>query len=112
MTDKQLQKLSRRQLLEILVEQGRKIEELESQLQQLQKQLDDRTIKIENAGSIAQAALALTDIFEKAQEAADLYLANDKLGNLPDLNTQSETPAGDSVTARQICEMIKDFDEQ
>ncbi len=76
MTDKQLKKLSRSQLLEILVEQGKKIEELEHQLEETQKQLTDKTIKIENAGSIAQAALVLNDIFEKVQQAADLYLEN------------------------------------
>jgi len=76
MTDKQLKKLSRSQLLEILVEQGKKIEELEQQLEITQKQLADRIIRIENAGSIAQAALVLNDIFEKAQQAADLYLEN------------------------------------
>lgn len=106
MTDKQLQKLTRRQLLEILVEQGRRIEQLEAQLERANIQLLEKQIKIENAGSIAQAALVLTDIFEKAQQAADLYLENVKA-----MAERPETEA-ENVTARQICEMIKDFDEQ
>lgn len=106
MTDKQLQKLTRRQLLEILVEQGRRIEQLEAQLSRAEEKLAERAIKIENAGSIAQAALVLTDIFEKAQQAADLYLENVKA-----MAERSETE-DENVTARQICEMIKDFDEQ
>ena len=107
MTDKQLQKLSRRQLLEILVEQGRKIEQLEAQLERANSRLADRAIKIENAGSIAQAAMALTDIFEKAQQAADLYLKNIKA-----TAEQPRAKEEENVTVRQICEMIKDFDEQ
>jgi hypothetical protein len=31
---------------------------------------------LENAGSIAEAALQLTGIFDKAQQAAELYLEN------------------------------------
>lgn len=107
MTDKQLQKLSRRQLLEILVEQGRKIEQLEAQLERANSRLADRAIKTEKAGSIAQAALALTDIFEKAQQAADLYLENIKA-----IAEQTREGTEESVTARQICKMIKDIDEQ
>ena len=33
--------------------------------------LSDRTVKLENAGSIAEAALALNGVFEAAQAAAE-----------------------------------------
>lgn len=107
MTDKQLQKLTRRQLLEILVEQGRKIEQLEEQLERANIRLAEKQLKIKNAGSIAQAAMALTDIFEKAQQAADLYLENVKA-----VAVKPQVLPEENVTARQICEMIKDIDEQ
>ena len=42
---------------------------------EFRKQLSDRTVKLENAGSIAEAALALNGVFEAAQAAADQYLA-------------------------------------
>lgn len=71
-----LNKLKRQELLEIMLAQGREIDRLREQVADLQEQLDDRTIAIEKAGSIAKASLALTKVFEEAQKAADLYLYN------------------------------------
>jgi 5-bromo-4-chloroindolyl phosphate hydrolysis protein len=79
MADKKLQKLNRTELLEILLEQGKEIDYLKEQLAKTEQKLKDRQILIENAGSIAQAALQLNEIFEAAQNAADLYLENIKM---------------------------------
>ena len=76
MSNKTLSKLKRDELLNLLYEQEKRIEELESKNKQLQAQLDDRHIRISKVGSIADASLALTNIFKEAQKAADLYLAN------------------------------------
>jgi ABC-type transporter Mla subunit MlaD len=76
MTNKELRKLNRAQLLEILIEQSKEIDELKSKLNDAQEKLNDRKIKIDKAGSIAQAALEISKIFEDAQKAADLYLEN------------------------------------
>ena len=43
-------------------------------------ELADKRINIEQSGSIAEASLKLTRIFEEAQKAADLYLENVKKG--------------------------------
>lgn len=75
MKDAELRRLSRKELLEILVEQSREIEELKTQLQQKIEDLQSRHILINNAGSIAEASLALNKVFEAAQAAADLYVA-------------------------------------
>lgn len=45
-------------------------------MEQTEAQLKDRQIEIEKAGSIAEAALALSGIFQAAQSAADQYLEN------------------------------------
>ena len=71
-----LKKLSRQELLEMLIESERHVEQLEKELEETRKQLEDRKIQIENAGSIAEAALKLNGIFEAAQAAADQYLEN------------------------------------
>lgn len=76
MSNKTLSKLKRDELLNLLYEQEKRIEELESKNKQLQAQLDDRHIRISKVGSIADASLALTNIFKETQKAADLYLAN------------------------------------
>ena len=64
MTDKELQKLKRVDLLEVLLEQSRTIDDLRVQLQakdneiaSLNKKLEERKIEIQEAGSIAEAAI-------------------------------------------------------
>lgn len=76
MTEKELRKLSRMDLLEILLEKSKENERLKLELEEVKKQLSDRMIKIEKAGSIAEAALKLNGVFEAAQAAADQYLEN------------------------------------
>lgn len=76
MTDKQLRKLSRRDLLEMLLIQSRELEQLKQELQAAREELEARHIAISSSGSIAEAALKLSGIFEAAQSAADQYLEN------------------------------------
>ena len=86
MTDKELQKLKRGELLEIMVEQGREIERLRAENSELQKKLEDRTIAIDRAGSIAEASVQLNGVFEAAHAAAAQYL-----DNIKSLNERQET---------------------
>ena len=53
-------------------------EELERQNANLRRQLADRTLRLEQVGSIAEAALSLNRVFEAAQAAADQYLESVK----------------------------------
>jgi len=76
MTDKELKKLSRKELLEMLVINTRRIEALEAKVKELQGKLNSRNITVERAGSLAEAALQLSGVFESAQKAAELYLEN------------------------------------
>ena len=76
MVEKDLKKLRRAELLEIMLDQSYEIDQLRKRVKELEAQLEDRRIKIENAGSIAEASLQLTKVFEEAQKAADLYLEN------------------------------------
>lgn len=76
MTDKELKRLSRGELLEMLIAQASENEKLKQELEDAQAALQDRSIAIDNAGSIAEASLQLSGVFEAAQNAADQYLAN------------------------------------
>lgn len=76
MTDRELKKLSRAELLELLLQQSKEIECLQAQLQRAREILSSREIRLQTAGSIAEAALALNGVFEAAQRAADQYLEN------------------------------------
>ncbi len=76
MTDKELKKLKRSDLLEMLITQSKEVDSLKKQLQEAQEKLEKRDIAISSAGSIAEAALGVNQIFELAQKTADQYLEN------------------------------------
>ena len=78
MTGKELRKLGRPQLLELLVAQGKELEALKERLAEAEAQLADRRLAIDEAGSIAEASLALSGIFETAEAAAAQYIENIK----------------------------------
>ncbi|MGI6535202.1 MAG: hypothetical protein ACOX12_02115 [Eggerthellaceae bacterium] len=75
---KNLSKLKRSELLEIILAQSEEIERLRAELAEKDAELESKRIAIAESGSIAEASLKLTHIFEDAQKAADLYLANVK----------------------------------
>lgn len=79
MTERELRRLSRTDLLELLLAQRRENEQLRCLLDQTQAQLADRTIKINHAGSIAEASLQLNGVFEAAQASCQHYVDNIKL---------------------------------
>ena len=66
--------LRRSDLLELLIEQTEENQRLMNKITQLETKLSERVIVMEQAGSIADAALGLTDVFAQAQDSADRYL--------------------------------------
>lgn len=76
MTDKELKRLSRTELLEMLLAQVEENKKLKVHLNEMQAQLDNRQIMIDKAGSIAEAALQLNGVFQAAETAAAQYLEN------------------------------------
>lgn len=78
MTDKELRKLRRSDLLELLIEAEKRNEKLNEENQTLREQIKEKKINISKAGSIAEAALLLNGVFEAAQEAANQYIENVK----------------------------------
>lgn len=76
MDNRELRKLGRKDLLEIILEQTKRIEKLELDYEKVKKELNEKKILIQNAGSIAEASLALSSIFESADEAAKTFINN------------------------------------
>ena len=74
MTDKELRRLRRDDLLQILINQQRSLDEYAALVEDYEKQLNDRRISVEESGSLAEAALKLNGVFDAAQTAADDYL--------------------------------------
>lgn len=76
MTEKELKKLNRAELLELLLIQTRETELLRMKLETAKQQLADREIKISRSGSLAEAVLVVNGVIESAEKAAAQYLEN------------------------------------
>lgn len=76
MTEKELKRMNRATLLQLLIEQVEENEKLQSQLTEARTQLESRRLACENAGSLAEAAIQINGVFEAAQAAAQQYLDN------------------------------------
>lgn len=76
MTDRQLRKASRSDLIKLLLEEKKINEALHEQIQQMQLRLDSRQLHMNQAGSLAEAALKLSGIFDAAESACQYYTEN------------------------------------
>ena len=76
MTEKELKKLSRVDLLELLIIQVKENERLKELLDKANEELLSKKLIVDNAGSLAEAAMQISGIMESAQKAAGIYLDN------------------------------------
>ena len=74
MNEKDLKKLNRLQLLELLIIQTEENEMLKKQIEELKVKRSEEVKKITTLGSVAEAGLLISGVFGAAQEAADLYI--------------------------------------
>lgn len=78
MDSRELKKIGKKELLEILLSQAKRIEELENELNKTKKKLESKKILIDECGDLANATVKLSGVFEMAQETAEMYLSNVK----------------------------------
>ena len=76
MTQYEMKKLSRKELLQLAAEESAQIRILQEHLEIAENELHKREININEAGSIAVASMKLSNVFEAAQEACRLYTDN------------------------------------
>ncbi|MCI7727226.1 MAG: hypothetical protein MSH58_08875 [Clostridiales bacterium] len=81
MTEKELRRLSRADLLEMLIAQSEELRDVKERLKSAEAILASRVIEINTAGSIAEASLRLNGVFEAAQAACEQYMENIRLLN-------------------------------
>ena len=81
--NKELRKLKKSELLEIMLKQGEEIDnlrarvkELEAEVAEKQAEMERHEFEIKKFGSIAEASLQVTNIFQEAEKAAKIYLEN------------------------------------
>ena len=76
MTEKDLKKLSRADLLEMLIDQSEELKKVQENLRVAEEKLNERQLAVDEAGSIAEAALRLNGVFEAAQASCEQYMEN------------------------------------
>lgn len=91
MTEKELKKLNRYQLLELLVMQTERADALQTKVEALERQLGDKELRMARLGSVAEAAVQVSGLLEAAQKTADLYL-------------EEARKQGDQIVMRARCE--------
>ena len=79
MKAKELKRLSRGDLLEMMLALSKENEQLRAENAGLAKKLEQRTLTVEQSGSLAEAALQLSGVFEAAQAACEQYAENIRL---------------------------------
>lgn len=111
----EMKKLKRIDLLDMLIEQGKENERLQLELEEALDKLEQREIKINEAGSIAEASLSLSGVFEAAQEAAKKYLENiERLSGEQEkicaqIQVESERKADQLLLeTREKCQLLED----
>ena len=74
MISKELKNLSRRELMDIIYQMKRNEQQMQEEIASLQEALEEKRIRLTEAGSISEAAASITKLFSTAQMTADLYL--------------------------------------
>ena len=74
MISKDLKKLSRRELMDIIYQMKKNEQQMQEEIASLQEALQEKRIRLSTAGSIAEAAASITNVFSAAQMTANLYL--------------------------------------
>ena len=100
MTDKELKKLSKTELYELLYEQELEVERLTAE----NKELSERHVKQEHAGSLSEAAIEVSGIIQAAQKAADVYLNNIKAIEESTLESAEKLQGDDRIRALRVIE--------
>ena len=72
--EKELRRLGRAELLELLVAQSEEIDALRAELARAKDALSTREIAFREAGSLAEAAVKLSGVMKAAEDAAQIYL--------------------------------------
>ena len=71
---RELKKLSRRELVDIIYQLKKNEQQMQEKITALEEALQEKRVRISVAGSIAEAAADITNLFSTAQLTADLYL--------------------------------------
>ncbi|MBQ9968168.1 MAG: hypothetical protein IJO88_05550 [Oscillospiraceae bacterium] len=109
MVGKELKRLSRRELVDIIYQLKKNEQEKLEQIAALEEELRDRRIRISVAGSIAEAAIDITNVFSAAQSAADRYLH--EIERMKE-DTEAQCARKIEETDRKVAEILQNSEKK
>lgn len=74
MVSKELKKLNRHELIEVIYQMKKNEQQMQEKIAALEAALEEKRLRLSQAGSVAEAAVSVSNVLGAAQEAADLYL--------------------------------------
>lgn len=108
MASKELKRLSRKELLELLIEQRDVLAQTQAELAEAKTELNKRSIVLKQVGTMAEATLALNGVFEAADKAAKQYLDNIKRISDSQSEKSAKIEAETQTRCAKIIEEAKD----
>lgn len=109
MNSKELKRLNRRELVDIIYQLKKNEQEMQEVIEALEKEVQDKRIRISAAGSIADAAMSMTNVFSSAQKTADIYL--DEISKLKE-DTEKECAKKIKEAEEKVKEIIADGEKK
>ena len=109
MNSKELKRLNRRELVDIIYQLKKNEQEMQEVIEALEKEVQDKRIRISAAGSIADAAMSMTNVFSSAQKTADIYL--DEISKLKE-DTDKECAKKIKEAEEKVKEIIADGEKK
>ena len=70
--------LSKNEMVMVMHDQEQEIERLKAKVSELQATIDNYEIKVEEAGTLAEASVQINNLFEAAQATVETYIENMK----------------------------------
>ena len=109
MISKELKKMSRRELMDIIYQMKKNEQQMQEEIASLQEALQDKRIRLSVAGSVADAAASITNVFSAAQMTADLYLR--EIACMKE-ETEKECAARIEDARRTVAKIMSDGEKQ
>lgn len=109
MISRELRYLSRKELVDIIYQLKKNEQERKEEVDALERALQEKRIRVSVAGSIAEAATDITQIFATAQRTADLYLH--EIAFMKE-NTEKECAAKIEEATLKVAEIMEDGKKQ